>query len=72
MRVSTASSPRILADNHPAVFTEQIKAISGSKLTIEDTPGEGNLHFIQLVFQGQFEATLTCHDAAASMIDGEF
>lgn len=52
-----------------AVFTDQVKASSGDKISVDNSPGAGNMHFIQLTFQGPFRLTFVYHAADASILN---
>jgi len=63
---------RILnADVQTAVFTSQIRATAGAGVAIDNTPGHGNMHFIQMTFEGPFSVTLSYRDLKAPILDGE-
>ncbi|KAK0752276.1 glycoside hydrolase family 63 protein [Schizothecium vesticola] len=52
-----------------SVFADQVKASSGDKIAVENSPGAGNMHFIQLTFQGPFKMTFVYHAADGSILD---
>ncbi|KAK0643831.1 glycoside hydrolase family 63 protein [Cercophora newfieldiana] len=42
-----------------AVFTDQVKSAGGDQMTVKDASGDGNMHFVQMTFQGPFKLTFT-------------
>ncbi|KAK1831601.1 glycoside hydrolase [Podospora conica] len=52
-----------------SVFTDQVKASSGDRIAVDNSPGAGNMHFIQLTFQGPFRLTFVHHGADGSILD---
>ncbi|KAK4442081.1 glycoside hydrolase [Podospora aff. communis PSN243] len=53
-----------------AVFIDQVKASSDDHIMAEDAPGAGNMHFVQLAFEGPFEVTFSYHAKGVPLIDG--
>jgi len=57
-----------------AVFVDQVKAVgggTGENVAVENKPGAGNMHFIQLTFQGPFTVTFTYRGMEATALDGK-
>ena len=72
MWVLETSSGKIGADIfYLAVFADQVRATGGNQITVKDAAGAGNMHFVQLTFQGSFKVIFTYHAAEAVMLDGK-
>ncbi|KAK3994465.1 putative mannosyl-oligosaccharide glucosidase protein [Cladorrhinum sp. PSN332] len=55
-----------------SVFVDQIKAVggrTGENVAVENKPGSGNMHFVQLTFQGTFNVTLLYRGTEAAGLD---
>ena len=58
-----------------AVFVQEFKAAgggTGENVAAENKPGAGNMHFVQLTFQGPFAATFSYREVEASGLDGRW
>ncbi|KAK4230018.1 hypothetical protein QBC38DRAFT_496954 [Podospora fimiseda] len=51
-----------------SVFMDEVKA-SNSRLAVEDKPGTGNMHFIQLTFEGPFTAIFAYNPDGTTVLD---
>lgn len=54
-----------------AVFTSQIEATGGGNVAVDDKPGAGNMHFVQMTFQGAFSLTFTHRGSDSSGLYGK-
>ncbi|KAK4169637.1 glycoside hydrolase [Cladorrhinum sp. PSN259] len=55
-----------------SVFVNEIKASgggSGSNVAVDNKPGPGNMHFVQLTFQGPFTVTFSYRGVEATVLD---
>lgn len=55
-----------------AVFVHEVKAAGGGpnkNVAVENKPGAGNMHFVQLTFQGPFVVTFSYRELEASGLD---
>ncbi|KAK4111173.1 glycoside hydrolase family 63 protein [Canariomyces notabilis] len=52
-----------------SVFIDHLRALPGNQMTLEDAAGAGNMHFVQLTFQGPFKLMLTYHGVEATPLN---
>ncbi|KAK3312444.1 glycoside hydrolase family 63 protein, partial [Apodospora peruviana] len=58
-----------------SVFVDQVKAVgggTGENVAVENKPGAGNMHFVQLTFQGPFTLTFSYRGMEATALDESF
>ena len=54
------------------MFTDQVKEGDGDGdgVGVEDSPGAGNMHFIQMTFEGPFSLTFAYRASDATLLEG--
>ena len=57
--------------SHAAIFKDQVESSGSDGLAVDDHPGAGNMHFVQMTFQGAFAVTFAYRGSEGSSLDGK-
>ena len=60
---------QLTLNNNADMFVREIKSSGGGNIFLGNKPGEGNMHFIQLGFEGSFSVVFTYHTVGTASLD---